>query len=141
MRHGKAKTGDHCRLRSAAARPPASVSTTNGVLTPTAPPTACTTERRGGVILARDDVPPGERHPCYVAHSLRRGWQSGIWSMSIGWRQVWQWPVQHLKIGCSRRTICGRVRPYAGLRWAEAFERQEPVRGGDQCGVVIPAQP
>ena len=61
--------------------------------------------------------------------------------MSTGCWQVWQRPFQHLKIGCMSSTACSRVRPCAGLKRVEALEREEPVGGGDQRGVVIPAQP
>jgi hypothetical protein len=38
---------------------------------------------------------------CYVRLSCRGGLLRVSWSSSTGWEQVWQWPVQHLKIGCS----------------------------------------
>ena len=46
--------------------------------------------------------------------------RSGIWSRSTGWWQVWQRPVQHLKIGCISSTACGSVRPAAGEKGAAA---------------------
>jgi len=48
---------------------------------------------------------------CYV-HSSRR--ESERRETSIGCRQVWQRPVQHLKIGCISSTALGSVRPAAG---------------------------
>jgi hypothetical protein len=56
---------------------------------------------------------------CWV-HSSRRESGSGRWARSICCRQVWQRPVQHLKIGCISSTAFGRVRPAAGEKGSAA---------------------
>ena len=55
-----------------------------------------------------------------LVHSCRGWGGSGSWSRSIGCWQVWQRPVQHLRIGCISSTAFGSVRPAVGLKGSVA---------------------
>src|SRR5215208_625504 len=55
-----------------------------------------------------------------LVHSSRRERGSGRRARSTCCWQVWQRPVQHLKIGCSSSTTFGSVRPAAGEKGSAA---------------------
>ena len=77
----------------------------------------------------------------FVHPVIRRGarCRRSLTRSTVCW-QVWQRPVQHLNSGWSRWTAWGSVRPAAGDLGAAA-PGSGTRDGGDQGGVVIPAEP
>ncbi len=79
----------------------------------------------------------GINHLVGLCYSRRE--KSWSWSRSTGWWQVRQRPAQQRRTGCRSSTVCGSVRPAAGLA-GTGVQGEEGVGAGDERGVVVEAE-